>query len=377
MRHGHKVYSVSTYEKRLMLPTELAEGESYTALHVRTGNMTGCGMIEKGLSTLMIGSQYRRALHRYLSDVPFDLIIYSTPPITLAGVVSHIKKKTCATTYLLLKDIFPQNAVDIGVMRTKGLKGLLYRYFRKKEKQLYRISDRIGCMSDANREYLLQNEPWIPAEKVEISPNCMEVREISASAEERLNIREKYGIPADKKVFVYGGNLGKPQDIPFIINCLRAVAEMKDAFFLIVGKGSEYEKLRNYLDTAHQQNAKLIPQLPKDEYDTMLAACDVGLIFLDHRFTIPNFPSRLLTYMQARLPVIACTDTHTDVGSVMTQGGFGWWCESNSPDAFAALVKDALKADLTLMGNNAHRYLCEHYSAEQQYENIMRSIGQL
>ena len=57
--------------------------------------------------------------------------------------------------------------------------------------------------------------------------------------------------------------------------------------------------------------------LPKDEYDAMIGACDVGLIFLDYRFTIPNFPSRLLAYMQAKIPVLASTDPNTDVGSVI------------------------------------------------------------
>ena len=66
-------------------------------------------------------------------------------------------------------------------------------------------------------------------------------------------------------------------------------------------------------------------------------------IFLDHRFTIPNFPSRLLGYMQAKLPVLACTDKNTDIGKVVVEGGFGWWCESNDVGEFGRVVERVLK----------------------------------
>ena len=112
-------------------------------------------------------------------------------------------------------------------------------------------------------------------------------------------------------------------------------------------------------------------RLPKEDYDRMVAACDVGLIFLDHRFTIPNFPSRLLAYMQAELPVIACTDPNTDVGEVITKGGFGWCCESNDVEAFNTCVNDALSADLNSMKQTEADYLKSHYTSEICYNIIV------
>ena len=102
-----------------------------------------------------------------------------------------------------------------------------------------------------------------------------------------------------------------------------------------------------------------------------MAACDVGLIYLDHRFTIPNFPSRLLSYMQAKLPVLCCTDPNTDVGQVCVDGGFGWWCESNDVAAFADRVQEILQADLSQMGQAGFAYLNTHYTANRVYEIIM------
>ncbi|MDD7281866.1 MAG: hypothetical protein PUH10_07775, partial [Erysipelotrichaceae bacterium] len=108
-----------------------------------------------------------------------------------------------------------------------------------------------------------------------------------------------------------------------------------------------------------------------EDYDILVGACDVGMLFLDHRFTIPNFPSRLLSYMQAKLPVLACTDCNTDVGKIAEDGKFGWWCESNHVSNFEETIGKVLHSDLVQMGNNAMKYLQENYSDKIVYTTIV------
>ena len=231
-------------------------------------------------------------------------------------------------------------------------------------------------MSKANVEYVIKNNSEIDATKVEICPNCVEPNIIEISTDKRNELRRKYNIPLDKKVFVYGGNLGKPQGISFIIECLKRQKENKDAYFLIVGDGTEFGRLKKFFDVDNPKNMKLMSRIPKDDYDSMVAACDVGLIFLDHRFTIPNFPSRLLSYMQAKLPIIAATDSTTDIGNVIVQGGFGWCCESNDVSGFSKLVDEALSdKNLKAMQEKETRYLLGNYTADKAYRIIIKSIS--
>ena len=370
IKNGHEVYCISPVERRDETETHLRENGHL--LKLRIGNVQKTNIIEKGISTVMIEPQFVEAIKKYFSSVKFDLVLYSTPPITLAGAVQYIRRSSGAKTYLMLKDIFPQNAVDLGMMQTSGIKGLVYKYFKKKEEILYALSDRIGCMSQANADYILLNNPKTPKEKVEICPNCLCIRDVRLSERERADMREKYGIPQDKTVFVYGGNLGKPQDVPFIISCLKKCADLTDAFFVIAGSGTDRYLLEKYACEESTSHIKLFGQLPKDEYDTMIACCDVGLIFLDHRFTIPNFPSRLLSYMQAGLPILACTDPNTDIGKVIVDGGFGWWCESNDVAAFSDIVENIDTSKLGAYGNRAFDYLKNHYTSERAYKIIMK-----
>ena len=334
----------------------------------------GKNLIKKGFSTIRTGNLFIKGINQYYSNVKFDLVIYTTPPITFVSAVNYVKKRDGAKTYLLLKDIFPQNAVDIGIMSKSGIKGVLYKYFRNQEKKLYRISDRIGCMSQANVDYVIRHNPEVDPTIVEVCPNSIEIIDKSVDEKTRKTIREKYGIPQDKKVFVYGGNLGKPQGIPFLIECLRKCEDLSDAYFLIVGDGTEYGVLEKYVETEKPKNVKLMKRLPKEDYDTMVAACDVGLIFLDHRFTIPNFPSRLLAYMQAKLPVLAATDPNTDIGKVIMDGGFGWWCESNDAEKVKLLIQSAVVTDNEMVKNNCWEYLKRNYSTEQSYGIIMKGL---
>ena len=109
----------------------------------------------------------------------------------------------------------------------------------------------------------------------------------------------------------------------------------------------------------------------------MVGSCNIGLLFLDHRFTIPNFPSRLVDYMQSKLPTLACTDPNSDVGQVMIDGGFGWWCESNSVEAFGRAIDESMRADLRVMGEKAFSYLNEVWNVKKQYTDIAKSIGWL
>lgn len=373
---GHNVYTISPYEKRLRKKSSFVENNGVHMLHVQTGNVTkSSSLIEKGFATISLETIFIKGIKKYLSNVKFDLVLYSTPPITFYRAIQYVKQRDKAKSYLLLKDIFPQNAVDLGMMAKNGPKGMIYKFFRAKERKLYAVSDRIGCMSQANVDYVLKHNPEVDPRKVEICPNAVEVLDRSVSEEDRREIRIKYGIPLDKKVFVYGGNLGKPQGIPFLIECLKSQEENGEVFFLIVGGGTEYGKLETYFQKAKPTNMKLMKQLPKDDYDKMVGACDVGMIFLDHRFTIPNFPSRLLAYMQAGLPVLACTDPNTDVGQVIVDGGFGWWCESDDSANFAKILETVNRTAIKEAGRCGQAYLKKNYTTEQAYAIIMQGLS--
>lgn len=377
VKQGHQVYIVSPRDRRLGIKTYVKEDGAVNYMGVRTLNLQKTNVIEKGVGQVLVSSQFKSAIKKYWGNVAFNLILYATPPITLQGVVQWLKKKNPqAMSYLMLKDIFPQNAVDIGMMTKNGVKGILYKHFRRQEKKLYAISDYIGCMSPANVKYVLNHNPELSIDKVEEAPNSVELIEkvLKPGQEkyERSYIRSKYNLPTDKPIFIYGGNLGKPQGISFLIDCLEANKNRNDCFFLIVGNGTEYDKIMEWEDTSGANNVKIMKGLPKKGYHELVRTCDVGLIFLDHRFTIPNYPSRVLSYMEYKMPVLCATDPISDMGRIAEDNGFGYWCESNSVEAFTSILDKMITGDRKVMGERGYQYLKDNYLVEHTYNAIMK-----
>ncbi len=369
IKNGHKVHIVCPTERRFGKETQLIENSNHSILKVKTLNIQKTNIVEKGIGTILLEYQFEKAINKYYRDIKFDLVLYSTPPITLTRIIDKTKKRDGARTYLLLKDIFPQNAVDIGMMSESGL---LYKSFRKKERKLYQLSDFIGCMSPANVEFVLKHNTDINAETVEVCPNSVELEKELPVIDKSVQ-KDKYGIPQESTVFIYGGNLGKPQGLNFLLNVLDSNRNKKDRYFLIVGSGTEYTKIANWFEENKPKNAQLISALPKQNYDELVHSCDVGLIFLDPRFTIPNYPSRLLSYLEYKMPVLMATDVNTDIGSIAQENGYGLWCENGDLDKFNSLL-DSLADNRELrtqMGDNGYKFLKENYTVDKSYEIIM------
>lgn len=371
---GHNVYVVAPRERRYGMPTKLEEQEGVYILGVKTLNIQKTNIIEKGIGTLLIEKQYKKTIKQKLNGIQFDLILYTTPPITFTGVIDFLKKNNPkAVSYLLLKDIFPQNAVDIGMF---GKNSLFYKYFRRKELRLYRQSDYIGCMSPANIDFLLSHNTFLCRCRVEVAPNSIELsKQRILSEADKHCVREKYNLPLDKPIFIYGGNLGRPQGISYLVKCLEMNKDRDDCHFLIVGSGTEYSKIKDWFERVCPSNVSVYERLPKIDYDSLVQSCDVGLIFLDYHFTIPNYPSRILSYLEYKMPVICATDVNTDIGKFAEQNGYGYWCESKNPSDFTSLVNKMLQSNIKQMGEKGYMFLCQNYLVQQTYQVIIKHFN--
>ena len=369
---GHNVYIMSPTERRDKLKSHIIKERNTEILKVKTLNIQKAHLIEKGIATLAIEYQYLRALKFNYSNVKFDLVFYSTPPITFSKVIDYVKKRDNAFSYLLLKDIFPQNAVDMGMLK-KG--GLLHKFFLMKERKLYEISDKIGCLSQANVDFVLRHNPEVDPNKLEINPNSIDPKDNLITFEQKQNIKKKYGLPLFKKIFVYGGNLGKPQGLEFLFSTISNTKD-QNLFFMIVGSGTEYDRVKKFFETKKPKNAKLLKGLPKVDYDILLNACDVGLIFLHKNFTIPNIPCRLLSYLELGMPVIAATDVNTDLNDIITKSKCGYWLESGDDEAMQKAISNIMSNQLFFnkMKINGLNLLHNEYNVSRSYDLILKEI---
>ncbi|HLD53086.1 MAG TPA: glycosyltransferase family 4 protein [Sediminibacterium sp.] len=365
---GHEIVIVTPVERKYNQKTCVEIEGNVSVLKVRTPNLLKTNIIEKGIGIILVENLFKNAIKKFFLNTKFDLILYATPPITFTNLILYLKKRDNAYAYLLLKDIFPQNAVDLKMISSHGI---FHKYFRSKEKQLYKVSDSIGCMSEANKKYLIENNPEINENKIEVNPNSIYINNIEkASYIKSFTVN----IPDNKVLFVYGGNLGKPQGIDFLLETISACRDLENIHFIIVGSGTETRKIKKWFELIKPHNATLINELGKDEYNTLLKACHVGLILLHPDFTIPNYPSRILSYMENSLPILSATDSVTDIGIESEKNGYGFSCRNGDIKSFKLLIeKLANNENLRKeMGEIGFNYMTDNFNVDLSYNIIMK-----
>lgn len=282
----------------------------------------------KGISNLLLPYQFERALKRFYKEKVFDLIITPTPPITLVDLAAKLKKKFRAKSYLILRDIFPQNAVDLGFIKKEGL---LHRFFRNKENKLYREADYIGCMSPGNIEYILRHNPGVPPKKLHELKNFQKPYGGFGSDFDAMKV--KYGLK-DKFVIVFGGNMGKPQQLENVLKLASSAMIYPDVVFLLLGEGVQMDRIALLIKAQGLKNIIINKTIPKQEYQDLLSTCDIGLISLHENFTIPNIPSKALDYFNVGIPVLASLDRATDFGQILDNEEAGFWSLAGDHENF-------------------------------------------
>ena len=366
---GFDITIISPIERRYQENNcvKIINGVRY--INVKTLNIQKTNIIEKGLATILIEYQFLKMLKKYTKDIKFDIILYSTPPITIVKPIKYIKERDDALSYLLLKDIFPQNAVDMGILKKNSL---IYKFFRRKEKYLYNISNYIGCMSNANSKYLVTHNKYLNKDFIEVNPNSISPKVFLNKYSHRKNLNNKYSIPEKSLIFLYGGNLGLPQGLDFFMKVLEINMHDENMFFLIIGSGTESNIIKKFIEKKEIKNALYLSNFSKNEYDLIIESCDIGLIFLSNKFTIPNFPSRMLSYLENKMPIIAATDITTDIGEIIVNSGAGISLISGDIVAMqSALNKYVNDRELVIShGENAHQLLMKNYLVNTTYNLI-------
>lgn len=373
-RNGNDITVVTILEKKFKRETEYKIENGYEVLRIKTGNYFNIGSkIEKGITTLTMIPKLKKGILKYLGDKKYDLIITHTPFLSDASLINPLKKYFKCPAHLILWDIFPQNAKDIGIIKNN----IIFNFFKQKEKKMFLAYDQIWCMSKGNIKYLQEKYEYLDKDKIKLLKNWAYLKpKLKINKEE---IRKKYGYSEKDFLAIFGGNMGKPQKLENILSLAEKCLELSDVKFIFVGNGSEKERLKKITKDKNLKNINFIDQLPREDYERFTSACNIGLVSLDERFTVPNFPSKTTDYFKLSLPILASLDrcSAEDYGKFLEEEAKG------GIFAEAGNVEDLYEKFLTLynskdlrkwLGNNGREYYEEHLGVDKAYKVIMNSI---
>jgi glycosyltransferase involved in cell wall biosynthesis len=278
------------------------------------------------------------AMLRHFRKSPFafeqwDGVVWYAPSIFHGPLASALKKSSGCKGYLIIRDIFPEWAVDMGLMG----RGLPYRFFDAVARYQYSVADVIGVQTPGNLHYF---DRWRlqPSCKLEVLQNWL-----AKPAHAHSPIRVNETSLAGRKIFVYAGNMGIAQGVHIILDLANHLRSRSDIGFLFVGRGSDVAQLKAFATERKLNNVLFFDEIHPDEIPDLYTQCSAGIVALDPRHKSHNIPGKFLTYMQSGLPVIANVNAGNDLAQMIRQEKVGQVCENNRLEDLEQCVQRLLK----------------------------------
>ena len=168
------------------------------------------------------------------------------------------------------------------------------------------------------------------------------------------------------------------QDMDNIIRLAKNLRDEPSAYFLLVGDGSEVPRLKSAIASNGLTNITIHDSVGQQEYLSMLAEFDVGLISLDRELKTQNFPGKLLGYMYHSMPILASINPGNDLKTILEDGEAGLVCINVEDEMLAENAKTFLvNADLRRQsGRNARALLENTFSVSRAARQILSHFNQ-
>jgi glycosyltransferase involved in cell wall biosynthesis len=302
-----------------------------------------------------------------LANERWDGVVWYAPSIFHGPLASSIKRASDCKGYLIIRDIFPEWAVDIGLMG----RGLPYRFFDAIARYQYSVADVIGVQAPGNQGYF---KSWgkKPGRKLEVLQNWLD-----KSVRSRCSIRIDETLLAGRKVFVYAGNMGVAQGMDILLELAAKLRNRSDVGFLFVGRGSDATRLEETAKARRLDNVLFFNEISPDEIPDLYAQCNAGIVALDPRHKSHNIPGKFLTYMQSGLPVLANVNLGNDLSALIRDERVGVVCESNQIDELHALA-ERLLAQLNIdygFSERCRGLFESRFSAENAVRQIVTALS--
>lgn len=316
-------------------PWRLEEFDGVQILRLNAPRTKDIGYIRRTLAELVMPIYMLRNLRKspFVSE-SWEGIVWYSPSIFHGPLVNALKKSSGCKSYLIIRDIFPEWAVDMGLMG----RGPAYRFFDSVARYQYSVADVIGVQTHGNQRYFSQ---WLaqPERKLEVLQNWLDKPAPASTCLIRVNET----LLAGRKVFVYAGNMGVAQGMDILLDLAERLSNRLDLGFLFVGRGSDVARLKTRAESMRLDNVIFFDEIGPDEIYHLYAQCHAGIVALDPRHTSHNIPGKFLTYVQSGLPVLANVNMGNDLAQMIRDEQVGQVCENNNVDELAKLAEKLLE----------------------------------
>ncbi|TGK24539.1 glycosyltransferase WbuB [Leptospira yasudae] len=332
-----------------------------------SGQIKNVSKIKRAINESLLSYRAWRVLRKIFDREKNDLIVYYSPSIFWGMLVRKLKRKWNASSYLILRDFFPQWAIDNGLI---GKKSFITKYFRIFERINYDAADTIGIQSPRNVDWFKNEFPQV--RNIEVLFNWAENSPIQLSD---YPYRRSLGLQ-NKVIFFYGGNIGHAQDMSNILRLAKSMKGFTNAHFVLIGNGDEIELVKRKITQDSLTNLTLLDPVPQEEFKKMLAEFDIGLFTLHKEHQTHNFPGKVLGYMVQGMPILGCVNPGNDLKEIIEEADAGLVTVSGDDETFKENAIRLLDLNVRRsMGENAKTLLEDRFSVSSAVTKILNAMN--
>jgi len=364
VRQGHAL-TVMLPTAGLSTPWLLEDFDGVQVLRLRAPKTKDINYVSRTINEFLMPFAMLRNLRKSpLAQERWDGVVWYAPSIFLGPIANALKKASDCKGYLIIRDIFPEWAVDMGLMS----RGLPYKFFRAVANYQYSVADVIGIQTQGNQAYFADR----PGCKIEVLQNWL-----ADAPNVGCSVKVAGGKLAGRTIFVYAGNMGVAQGMGVLLDLAASLRSRTDIGFLFVGRGSDAQQLRLDATQRGLDNVAFHDEIDPTEIPGLYAQCHVGVVALDPRHKTHNIPGKFLSYMQAGLPVLASINPGNDLEGMIVREGVGRICTDQSVNTLLGLA-EALLQDIAgdaNLGDRCKALSAKLFSPEAAVKQIVAALA--
>jgi glycosyltransferase involved in cell wall biosynthesis len=297
-----------------------------------------------------------------------DLVWGTSPPI-FQGLTAWLLARLKRASFLFeVRDLWPQFAIAVGVLRNPFL-----IYLSKwLERFLYRRAERVMVNSPGFVVHVSERG----AKRVEVVPNGADPSMFDPS-DSGAGFRHSYHLE-DKFVIMYAGAHGMSNDLGVVLETAKLLGGRTEIQIVLIGDGKEKPNLLAQAESMRLSNVTFLPAVSKSGMPAMLAGANACLAILrlleEYQTTYPN---KVFDYMAAGRPVVLAIDGV--IREVVETAGCGIFVPPGDPAALAEAIKSLAKNPerSRRMGLKGRKYLEQNFSREEMGEKLIHILEEM
>jgi len=183
---------------------------------------------------------------------------------------------------------------------------------------------------------------------------------------------------ANRKIFVYAGNMGIAQGMMDLLLLAQTLLPRKDVGFLFIGRGADITALKQEVKNRRLDNTVFLDEIDATQIPGLYAQCHVGLIALDARHKTHNIPGKFLSYLHSGLPVMAIINEGNDLLVMIQDHRVGRVTIDRSPENLKVLaisLLDDISTEKSALSIRCKTLAANLFSSKAAVDQILHSLN--